>query len=52
MEINLSGRTALITGGSLGLGFATAKALAQANKEKPNEKPLALHAWVASYQVV
>ena len=30
MEINLSGRTALITGGSLGLGFAMAKALSQA----------------------
>ena len=30
MEINLSGKTALITGGSLGLGFAMAKALSQA----------------------
>ena len=30
MEINLNGRTALITGGSLGLGFAMAKALSEA----------------------
>ena len=33
MEINLSGKTALITGGSLGLGFAMAKALSRAGSK-------------------